>query len=125
MWAIELVKTEDVEINIKRFDINMSVRGISHRINTDQGPSLMDPVGDCSDIIDASRDVGGLTETHQASFVGQQGIEIFDFQIRCIFVDLPFFNDKTKFFKSPPSATVGFMIQIGDDDLIAGFKSRP
>lgn len=76
--AIHFVPAERVEINAKRFDVDVAVRSEGDAIDAEEctGTSLVSQRGECTDVVDAAEDIGGVSAGYEPGCGGEKGPQV-------------------------------------------------
>ncbi len=72
--AVHLVPAEGVEIDAKRFDVDVTVRSEGDAIDAEEctGTSIVSQCGECTDVVDAAEDIGGVSACYESGCRGEK-----------------------------------------------------
>ena len=124
MRAVGLVGGVQVHITVERLDVGESVRRERHTVDDDVTPHGMEPISQVTHRVDRGGDVGRMGHREQAGALADHVVEIGGIEQPGCRVDSPFPHHDAGVGQTPPGATIGLVILVGDDDLVTVVPHR-
>ncbi|GEM_PF-5198175 len=120
MGTEDLVETEHVVVGATGLHVHQTVRRVRHRVHHQLRTAGMHALGDLRDRVDAAQNVRRVGHRHVTGARSQQGLKVVQLQLQTGRIHRPHAQRGPALFaQALPRADVGFVIGVGDDDLVA------
>ena len=125
MRAEELVGRADQEVAAERLHIDWAMRRIVHGIDPQPCAGVMRYLRDTCNRVHRADRVRGVADRHHPRPGVQFGDQIIEAKRAIRGVELDLLDDDPLLGQRQPRRAVGVVIELGDEDLIAGLRPRP
>ncbi len=126
MGAEELVRRAEQHVGAQRLAVEPPVRGDVHRVGPRQGADLVRRRGDAGRVGNVAESVRGQRVCDHPGPLADQRLQRLDVERAVGRVDRRDPDDEAPVLRrAEPRADVGVVVELGDDDLVAGLERAP